>query len=171
MFWCTEAAFRSVKGVKHVEVGYMGGRTANPTYKEVCTGRTGHAEVSRVTFDPSQVSYEKLLDVFWKIHDPTTLNKQGNDIGSQYRSAIFYHSDGQKDAAERSMAELAKGTGWKIVTGLEPAADFYRAEDYHQDFYNNNRSYPYCRLIIDPKLKKLEAALPAPRQAANGPGM
>jgi len=155
-FWCTEAAFRMLDGVKSVEVGYMGGQTKNPTYKEVCTGRTGHAEVSKVTFDPGKTTFEQILEVFWKVHDPTSLNRQGADVGTQYRSAIFYHSPEQKAAAVKSRDEYQKKLGAKIVTEIVPAEEFYKAEDYHQDYYRNNSNAPYCRMTITPKLEKLK---------------
>ncbi len=158
-FWCSDAAFRMLDGVKSVEVGYMGGDKKNPTYKEVCTGTTGHAEISRVTFDPTKVTYDGLLEIFWKIHDPTTLNRQGNDVGTQYRSVIFYHSPEQKAAAEKSRDELQKTMAKKIVTEITPASEFYRAEDYHQDYYSNNQQAPYCRAVVQPKLEKVKEHL------------
>lgn len=155
-FWCTEAAFRTMDGVKDVEAGYMGGTTENPTYKDVCSGRTGHAEVSRVTYDPGKVSYEKLLETFWKVHDPTSLNRQGDDVGTQYRSAIFFETAGQQKSAEASRDALQKKLSDRIVTEIVKAGKFYKAEDYHQDFYRNNPDYPYCKMVIRPKLKKLQ---------------
>jgi peptide-methionine (S)-S-oxide reductase len=159
-FWCLEAVFQRLPGGKSVESGYMGGRVENPTYKQVCTGTTGHAEVVRVTFDPSQISYHDLLDVFFAIHDPTTLNRQGNDVGTQYRSAIFYNSDEQRREAEQVIAELTAAHEFTtpIVTAVEPAAKFYVAEDYHQNYFNENSEQPYCRFIIAPKLDKLRKA-------------
>lgn len=154
-FWCTEAVFEAIDGVKSVEVGYMGGTTKKPRYEEVCGGKTGHAEVSRVTYDPSKVSYEKLLKVFWKAHDPTSLNRQGADVGTQYRSVIFYSTPEEKAVAEKSMAELQKTTSAKIVTQISPAGEFYEAEDYHQNFFRNNSDHPYCRMVIAPKLEKI----------------
>jgi peptide-methionine (S)-S-oxide reductase len=156
-FWCLEAVFQQVPGVLKVESGYMGGRTENPTYEDVCTGRTGHAEVVQLTFDPRRVSYGKLLELFWKLHDPTTLNRQGNDIGTQYRSAVYYHSEAQRQAAEKSKQELAaSGTQRSpIVTEITRAETFYRGEGYHQDYYRQNRNAPYCRYVIVPKLEKL----------------
>ena len=155
-FWCLEAVFQRLPGVKSVESGYMGGRVENPTYKQVCTGTTGHAEVVRVSFDPTQISYRDLLDVFFAIHDPTTLNRQGNDVGTQYRSAIFYNSDEQRREAEQVIAELtaAREFSAPIVTAVEPATNFYVAEDYHQNYFNENSEQPYCRFIITPKLDK-----------------
>ncbi len=157
-FWCTEAVFETLKGVQSVDVGYMGGTTPNPTYKDVCTGRTGHAEVARITYDPGAISYEDLLDVFWKVHDPTSLNRQGADAGTQYRSAIFYDSDAQKAAAEKAIRKLQEAYSAPIVTEVTPATTFYGAEDYHQDYFKNNPNAPYCRMIIAPKLKKLKHA-------------
>lgn len=158
-FWCSDAAFRMLEDVESVEVGYMGGKTSNPTYKEVCTGSTGHAEVSQVKFDSTKISYDKILDIFWKIHDPTSLNRQGADTGTQYRSAIFYHSPEQKAAAEKSRDELQKTMAKKIVTEITPASEFYKAEDYHQDYYNNNQQVPYCKSVVQPKLEKVKEHL------------
>jgi peptide-methionine (S)-S-oxide reductase len=157
-FWCLEAVFQRLPGVKSVESGYMGGRVENPTYKQVCTGTTGHAEVVRVTFDPSQISYRDLLEVFFAIHDPTTLDRQGNDVGTQYRSAIFYNSDEQRGEAEKVIAELtaAREFSAPVVTVIEPAATFFVAEGYHQNYFNENQ--PYCRFIIAPKLEKFRKA-------------
>jgi peptide-methionine (S)-S-oxide reductase len=157
-FWCVEAVFQELKGVLKVESGYMGGTTPNPTYREVCTGNTGHAEVTRVTFDPAVISYEELLEVLWTTHDPTTLNRQGPDSGTQYRSAIFYASDEQKQKAEKSKLEVAP-TIWDnpIVTEIVPADTFYPAEDYHQDYYANNPDAGYCRIMITPKVAKVRA--------------
>jgi len=154
-FWCTEAVFENIDGVKSVVSGYMGGETIDPTYEEVCRGDTGHAEVIQLEFDPSVVSFEDLVDVFWQAHDPTTLNRQGADIGTQYRSAIFYHSEEQKQTAAASMARAQADFKDPIVTEITEASKFYNAEGYHQDFYSNNKSYPYCRVVITPKLKKL----------------
>jgi len=155
-FWCVEAVFQELKGVIKVESGYMGGTVPNPTYRDVCTGNTGHAEVTRVTFDPSIISYEQLLEVLWTTHDPTTLNRQGADAGTQYRSAIFFASDEQKQKAERSKKEVAT-TIWEkpIVTEIVPATTFYPAEDYHQDYYANNPEAGYCRIVITPKVEKV----------------
>ncbi len=159
-FWCLEAVFQRLPGVKSVESGYMGGRVENPTYKQVCTGTTGHAEVVRVTFDPSQISYRDLLEVFFAIHDPTTLDRQGNDVGTQYRSAIFYNSDEQRQEAEKVIAELTAAGEFSapIVTAIEPAVTFFVAEDYHQNYFNENSNQPYCRFIIAPKLEKFRKA-------------
>lgn len=155
-FWCTEAAFETLEGVTKVEVGYMGGKTRNPTYRQVCEGDTGHAEVSRVTYDPARISFEKLLGIFWRVHDPTTLNRQGADVGTQYRSAIFYETPEQKKIAESSRDELQKTTKDRIVTEITKAGTFYKAEDYHQAFYRSNPQHPYCQAVIAPKLKHLE---------------
>jgi peptide-methionine (S)-S-oxide reductase len=161
-FWCGEAVFQRLPGVRSVLPGYMGGRTKNPTYEQVCSGATGHAEVFRIEFDPARIAYDRLLDVFWRIHDPTSLNRQGADEGTQYRSAVFYHSDAQRRAAEASKAKLdAAGTlGKKIVTEIVPAGEFYPAEDYHRDYFNRNRNAPYCRYVILPKLRKLDLDKP-----------
>ena len=157
-FWCVEAAFQQLKGVTSVFSGYSGGHIENPTYEQVCTGSTGHAEVCQIEYDPEKISYEELLEVFFEIHDPTTLNRQGNDVGTQYRSVIFYHNEDQKKKAEKLKAELdAKGL-WKnpIITELLPLSKFYKAEDYHQNYYRNNPNQPYCRVVIKPKLQKFE---------------
>ena len=156
-FWCTDAAFRTLPGVTSVDVGYMGGTTENPTYNAVCSGTTGHAEVSRVTYDAGKVTYDKLLETFWNVHDPTTLNRQGNDNGTQYRSVIFFSTPEQKAAAERSKDTLQKSLSDKIVTEIVAAGTFYKADDYHQNFYGKNLEHPYCKAIIAPKLKHLNA--------------
>ena len=155
-FWCTEAVFQQIPGVLSVTSGYIGGAVKNPSYEQICTGTTGHAEVSRVVFDPKKTSLEKILAVFWKAHDPTTLNRQGGDAGTQYRSAIFYNTDEERDIAEKSKAEAAKEFSKPIVTEITKAAEFYPAENYHQDYYrlNKNRN-PYCSVVIAPKLRKL----------------
>lgn len=158
-FWCTEAIFQMLPGVKSVASGYAGGTKENPTYKEVCTGETGHAEVIQVEFDPKIVSYEKILDTFWEAHDPTTLNRQGNDSGTQYRSIILYNDDAQKIAAEKSKAAAQKNFSKPIVTEIVPLKKFYKAEGYHQDFYRSNPNQPYCRAIIRPKVDKFEKKL------------
>jgi len=155
-FWCVEAIFQRLDGVQSVVAGYAGGTKTNPSYEDVCTGTTGHAEVAQITFDPSRISYEKLLDVFWEAHDPTTLNRQGADIGTQYRSVIFYHDEKQKAGAEKSMAAAQKGFDNPIVTQIEPLKVFYPAENYHQDYYKNHQNAPYCVFVIKPKLKKLK---------------
>jgi peptide-methionine (S)-S-oxide reductase len=156
-FWCTEAVFQRLRGVKAVHPGYTGGSLKNPTYREVCGGDTGHAEAVEVEFDPDEISYEDLLDVFFHLHDPTTLNRQGADSGTQYRSAVFYDNDAQKEAAEkaRDKLDLAHDYPDPVVTEISPAVEFYPAEDYHEDFYNRNPDYGYCRVVIDPKIQKL----------------
>lgn len=155
-FWCAEAIFQNVEGVKKVESGYSGGKVKNPTYREVCSGLTGHAEVVQLTYDPKEISYEELLEIFWKTHDPTTLNRQGADVGTQYRSVIFYHNDKQKELAEfyKKKLEDAKAFNGPIVTEITPYSAFYKAEDYHQNYYNLNSSAPYCSFVIQPKLEK-----------------
>ena len=158
-FWCTEAIFEMVPGVTSVTAGYAGGTTPNPTYKEVCSGTTGHAEVIQVQYDPKVVSYEKLLETFWECHDPTTLNRQGADTGTQYRSIILYNSPAQKAAAEKSKAEAQKHFDRPIVTEIVPLKHFYKAEGYHQDYYRHNPDQPYCRLVIRPKVEKFEKHL------------
>lgn len=157
-FWCTEAIFKRLNGVVKVEAGYSGGKVENPTYEEVCTGTTGHAEVTQITYDPSIISYDELLEVFWKTHDPTTLNRQGNDVGPQYRSVIFYHNEEQKQLAEKYKAELNKSGAWDkpIVTEITPFTNFYPAEKYHQNYYDNNPAQPYCSFVITPKVEKFE---------------
>jgi peptide-methionine (S)-S-oxide reductase len=155
-FWCLEAVYDLLKGVTHVESGYMGGDVPNPSYEQVCTGTTNHAEVVQITFDPQQISYRDLLDVFFTIHDPTTLNRQGNDVGTQYRSAIFYHSPEQQKIAREVIDELERSGIWgrPIVTQLEPSSEFYIAEDYHQEYFVNNPGNPYCQVIVAPKVAK-----------------
>lgn len=157
-FWCTEAIFQRLKGVVSVKSGYEGGTLTNSTYEEVCTGATGHAEVLEITYNPMVISYDDLLEVFWKSHDPTTLNRQGADSGTQYRSVVFYHTPEQKQLAEKYKAELNKTNayGKKVVTAIEAAKPFYVAENYHQNYFNKNGSEPYCRLVIQPKIDKLE---------------
>lgn len=157
-FWCTEAVMQPLKGVEEVVSGYMGGKTVNPTYEDICTGRTGHAEVIQVTFDPAVISFAHLLQVFWQTHDPTTLNQQGADKGTQYRSVVFYHSEQQKAEAEKYKAKLdaAKIFDDPIVTEITASVKFYPAEKYHQDFFRQNPCNGYCRSVIGPKLKKLK---------------
>jgi peptide-methionine (S)-S-oxide reductase len=154
-FWCVEAIFQQLKGVHKVESGYAGGDVKNPSYKQVTSGKTGHAEVVQITFDPKTITFEELLEVFWSTHDPTTLNRQGADIGTQYRSAIFYHSPQQKASAEKSKTKVAPQI-WDdpIVTEITPINDFYVAEDYHQDYWFENTNQPYCRAVINPKVEK-----------------
>ena len=156
-FWCTEAVFDELRGVQSVVSGYAGGSTKNPSYEQVCMGTTGHAEVIKIDFDPTQVSFRDLMTVFFATHDPTTLNRQGNDVGTQYRSAIFYADESQKAEAAAFIKELDEAKTFKnsIVTTLEPLAEFYPAEDYHQKFYANNPYQPYCQYLIPPKLSKL----------------
>jgi peptide-methionine (S)-S-oxide reductase len=155
-FWCLEAVYDDLKGVESVESGYMGGRNAAPTYEQVCSGATGHAEVVRVTFDPKVVSYRDILDVFFVIHDPTTLNRQGNDVGTQYRSAIFFHSPEQRRVAEEAIASLRAEKVYDdpIVTEVAAATDFWVAEDYHQEYFRNNAGQPYCMWVVAPKVQK-----------------
>lgn len=156
-FWCVEAVFQTLKGVHHLESGYAGGNVPHPTYEQICTGTTGHAEVAQIQFDPAVISLDVLLDVFWRTHDPTTLNRQGYDVGTQYRSVIFYHNEAQRIIAEKSKQATDAARLWPnpIVTEITPLTQFYKAEDYHQDFYRQNSTYSYCRMIIDPKMKKL----------------
>ena len=155
-FWCVEAVFREAAGVKSVVSGYMGGRAPNPTYKAVCSGTTGHVEVVQISFDPSQITTKDILEIFFATHDPTTLNRQGNDSGTQYRSVVFYHSPEQKSAAEEVIRELTaeKAFADPIVTAIEPATEFYRAEDYHQEYFENNPYQPYCAFVVAPKVQK-----------------
>lgn len=156
-FWCIEEAFRQQPGVVRATSGYTGGHTRHPTYREVCTGRTGHAEAVQVEFDPRRISYDRLLELFWKLHDPTQLNRQGADVGTQYRSAIFHHGEAQRKAAEVSRGAEDRSGRHKgpIVTEITPASEFYPAEDYHQEYYRNNKGNPYCRLVVAPKLERL----------------
>lgn len=155
-FWCVEAVFQKLKGVEKVESGYMGGTLKNPTYKEVCTGQTGHAEVCQISFNPTIISFEELLEVFWKTHDPTTLNRQGGDIGTQYRSAVFYHDAAQKQIAENILNDLSQSGAYNapIVTSFEEVSVFYKAENYHQDYFNLNGHNPYCQMVVKPKVEK-----------------
>jgi len=157
-FWCTEAVFQELKGVLKVTSGYSGGNVANPSYEEVCTGTTGHAECLQIVYDPKVISFDELLSVFWEVHDPTTLNRQGNDAGTQYRSVVFYHDAEQKQKAEHYKAALAKSGAWDkpIVTEITAFNKFYPAEDYHQNYYNTHGSQPYCTFVIRPKVEKFE---------------
>lgn len=157
-FWCTEAIFQQLEGVEKVTSGYGGGHVANPSYKEVCTGTTGHAECIQVVYDPKKITYDELLEVFWQTHDPTTLNRQGNDVGTQYRSVIFYHNNEQKEKAEKYKAELDKSGAFNnpIVTEITAFTNFYPAENYHQDYYEQNGDQPYCSLVIRPKVEKFQ---------------
>ena len=158
-FWCTEAVFQRLPGVLSIASGYAGGHTENPTYHQVCGGDTGHAEVIQIEFDPQKISYQKLLHYFWDAHDPTTLNRQGADSGTQYRSVIFYSSEAQKLAAEKSKLEAQPNFKSPIVTKIVPLKKFYKAEDYHQDYYNQNSSAGYCQAVIRPKVEKIEKKL------------
>jgi peptide-methionine (S)-S-oxide reductase len=155
-FWCVEAVFLDLAGVSKVVSGYSGGTVRNPTYREVCEGNTGHAEVVQVYYHPAEISYEELLEVFWSTHDPTTLNRQGNDVGPQYRSVIFYHDEEQKELAQYFLRILEESESFDnpVVTAIEPFRNFYIAEDYHQNYYNLNQQLPYCRIVIEPKLEK-----------------
>ena len=156
-FWCTEAIFKQIKGVKSLIPGYTGGVLENPSYEDVCTGKSGHAEAVQIEFDPKATSFEKILDIFWNTHDPTTLNRQGNDVGTQYRSAIFYHNEIQKEIAEKSKTDIETKNIYNdpIVTEIVPLKQFYVAEDYHKDYYNKNMDVPYYNFVITPKLDKL----------------
>ena len=168
-FWCLEAVFEELKGVTGVVSGYAGGRTANPTYKEVCSGRTGHAEVVQITYDPNVVGFGEILGVFFSIHDPTTLNRQGADVGTQYRSVIFYADAHQKELAERAIAEVNGSGVWpnRVVTEVVPFTEFFAAEDHHQDYYANNKAQGYCQVVINPKLKKFREQWKAKLKSAS----
>jgi peptide-methionine (S)-S-oxide reductase len=157
-FWCVEAIFERVKGVESVESGYSGGFVKNPTYKQVTTGKTGHAEVVQIRFDPAVIGFTELLEIFFKTHDPTTLNRQGADVGTQYRSVVFYHNEAQRQQAEKVILELERAHIWKdpIVTRVEPFTAFYSAEEYHQEYFENNPNQGYCRVVIQPKVEKFE---------------
>jgi len=157
-YWCTEAQFQMLKGVEKVESGFSGGRVANPSYSQVCTGNTGHAEVCNITYDPSVISFDELLAAFWTCHDPTTLNRQGNDEGTQYRSVIFYHNHEQKQKAEQYKKKLNDEKAWDkpVVTEITAFTKFYKAEDYHQNYYNQNGEQPYCHFVIGPKVEKFK---------------
>jgi len=157
-FWCIEAVFNRLRGVKQAISGYMGGHVDKPTYRQVCNGDTGHVEIVKVTFDPSEITFRDLLEVFFSMHDPTTLNRQGNDVGDQYRSVIFYTSDEQEREAEETIAALTESKAFPepVVTAIEPATTFFEAEGYHQEYFDNNRTQPYCQFVIAPKLKKFE---------------
>jgi peptide-methionine (S)-S-oxide reductase len=165
-FWCLEAVFLDLKGIESVVSGYMGGSVPDPTYEAVCTGTTGHAEVVQLVYDPAIIAYRDILDVFFAIHDPTTLHRQGNDIGPQYRSAVFHHTPEQKREAQSVIAELAQKGVWRdpIVTELVPAGRFYPAESYHQDYYAHNANQPYCRLVVAPKVAKFRSRFPERRK-------
>ncbi len=156
-FWCTEAIFKRLKGVKSAVPGYAGGSVEDPSYEQVCTGNTGHAEAIQIKFEPSEIPFEKILDIFWHTHNPTTLNQQGNDIGTQYRSSIFYHDEKQKEVAEKSKEELEQSGLYKdpIVTEIVPFTNFYEAENYHKDYFDRNADAPYCNFVISPRIHKL----------------
>lgn len=162
-FWCTEAIFQQLKGVINVQSGYTGGTVAQPTYKEVCSGTTGHAEALEIIYDSSVIGFDELLEVYWKTHDPTTLNRQGNDVGTQYRSVIFYHNQTQQQLAQNYKDALDKSGAFAqpIVTSIEPAQTFYVAENYHQNYYNQNGSNPYCQMVVRPKLEKFKKVFSA----------
>ena len=155
-FWCVEAVYQELKGVEKIVSGYAGGHVKNPSYRAVCDGSTGHAEVTQVSFDPDVISYEDILYIFWRVHDPTTLNRQGNDVGTQYRSIILYHDEAQKEIAEKSLHETQASGLWpnKLVTEIAALGEFYPAEGYHQNYYRNNPNQGYCTFVIDPKVKK-----------------
>lgn len=157
-FWCVEAVFQRIEGVISVKPGYAGGNVKNPTYKQICTGNTGHAEVAKIEFDPSKITFSQILNVFWQSHDPTTLNRQGNDVGTQYRSVIFFHNESQEEIAKKSKVDADKSGYWdnEIVTEVTLLNNYYDAEDYHDNYYNNNPNQPYCLFVIKPKLDKLE---------------
>lgn len=157
-FWCVEVVYQHIEGVEQVMSGYMGGHTDKPSYEEVCRGDTGHAEVVQISFDPEVVSYRELVDIFWRIHDPTSLNRQGGDVGTQYRSVIFYHDEAQRETAEASKKDIQPHFDRPIVTELSPAGTFYEAEPYHQDYYKRNPGGGYCQFVILPKLQKLGMA-------------
>ena len=157
-FWCVEAVFQRIEGVISVKPGYAGGNVKNPTYKQICTGNTGHAEVAKIEFDPSKITFSQILNVFWQSHDPTTLNRQGNDVGTQYRSVIFFHNESQEEIAKKSKVDADKSGYWdnEIVTEIILLNNYFDAEDYHDNYYNNNPNQPYCLFVIKPKLDKLE---------------
>lgn len=157
-FWCSEAIYKQLKGVSKVTSGYIGGKIANPTYREVCSGLTGHAEAVQIEYDEKEISFDELLQIFWKTHDPTTLNRQGGDVGTQYRSAVFYHNEEQRQMAEEIKAELDASGAFAdpIVTEITPASEFYSAEDYHQNYFENNPDQAYCQAVVRPKVEKFE---------------
>lgn len=168
-FWCVEAVFQQLDGVLKVTSGYSGGHVANPTYEQVCSKKTGHAEVCRIVYDPSKISFDELLEVFWKTHDPTTPDQQGNDRGPQYRSVIFYHNEEQKKLSEKYKAELNKSGAWSdpVITSVERLKNYYEAEDYHQNYFNANPDQLYCRYVIQPKLEKFEKVFKDKLKRAN----
>jgi peptide-methionine (S)-S-oxide reductase len=157
-YWCTEAQFQMLKGVRHVESGFSGGQVDNPTYRQVCNGTTGHAEVCNIYYDPAVISFDELLAAFWTCHDPTQLNRQGNDVGTQYRSVIFFHNEEQKQKAEAYKKKLNEEKAWDkpVVTEISPFTKFYVAEDYHQNYYNDNKAQPYCQFVVKPKVEKFK---------------
>lgn len=157
-FWCTEAIFQQLEGVSKVTSGYSGGKVDNPTYKQVCSGNTGHAECLKIEYDPAKITFDELLEIFWQTHDPTTLNRQGNDVGTQYRSVVFYQTEQQKSKVEKYKAELNKSGAWEnpVVTTIEPMTKFYPAENYHQNYYNDNTGQGYCQFVIRPKVEKFQ---------------
>jgi len=159
-FWCLEAVYQELKGVRHVESGYTGGHVPNPTYADICSGTTGHAEVVRIEFDPQEVSYRAILEIFFTIHDPTTLNRQGNDIGTQYRSVVYFHSPAQQDTAKHVIAEMANVWDAPLVTELKPAETYYKAEDYHQNYFVQNPLQGYCAFVVAPKVAKFRQMFP-----------
>ncbi len=167
-FWCLEAVYEELEGVVDVESGYAGGHVERPSYRQVCEGATGHAEVVRIEFDPQRIAYRELLEVFFALHDPTTLNRQGNDIGTQYRSAIFYHSPVQKRIAEEVIAELQPHYGDEIVTQVVPATNYFRAEDYHQEYFKHNPAQGYCMFVVAPKVEKFRRTFAAKRKKTAG---
>jgi peptide-methionine (S)-S-oxide reductase len=167
-FWCVEAVFERLPGVLEVESGYSGGTTPSPTYEEVCSGRTGHAEVAKISYDPSRISFEKILDIFWTAHDPTTLNRQGADVGTQYRSVIFYQTEAERMSAEASKKAAEGKFSNAIVTEILPLGDFFPAENYHQDYYRLNQQAPYCQFVIRPKLEKLGLDATGRKEMARG---
>ncbi|MEQ8927302.1 MAG: peptide-methionine (S)-S-oxide reductase MsrA [Fulvivirga sp.] len=158
-FWCIEAVFQQIKGVSNIESGYMGGKVKNPTYREVCSGLTGHAEIIQFDFDPTVISYKELLEIFWKTHDPTTLNRQGADVGTQYRSVVFYVNEEQKELALAYKQKLNEANvfGNPVVTEISVAKEFYTAEEYHQNYYNDNKNQPYCTFVVKPKVDKVKS--------------
>jgi peptide-methionine (S)-S-oxide reductase len=166
-FWCLEPIFEDLVGVKNVEVGYAGGDVPNPTYKAVCTGTTGHAEVAQISFDPQEITFRELLEVFFSIHDPTTLNRQGADVGTQYRSAVFYHDQAQKEIADEVIASIDAESIWgrPIVTEVTPLEGYFPAEDYHQEYFRNNPAQPYCQMVIRPKIEKFEKTFKMKRKS------
>jgi peptide-methionine (S)-S-oxide reductase len=169
-FWCVEAIYQDVRGVHSVVSGYAGGTAPHPSYKQVCTGTTGHAEVVQIAYDPDVISYEDLLYIFWRTHDPTTLNRQGADVGTQYRSIILYHNEGQKASAEKSKRETDASSLWPnpIVTEIVPLQEFYPAEDYHQNYFRENPNQPYCMAVIDPKVRKFKKEFQTKLKVASG---